>query len=236
MYSLLFGQVSHFILLILILNYFYRKKSYLSGFLTGLIFLKLQWLVFGWYFLLVAKDKTKYLISLAGTLTGMFLLSTYIYGTTFIFDYPKYLFGNETSISGFEARENFNLQGIRAIFLGKRVSLEIVIAGLIFYVLALAYLERKNFPEDLMFGITIILGLIFNSHSMAPDLVYIFIPLVILYNIKEKTGNKWYKALYLGLFLLPAAGAATLQWMIVLLLFLIAIILWRIPYEKSKPI
>lgn len=227
LYTVLFGQISHIILLLLVANFAYRKRSLSSGFLTGLIFLKLQWLIFGWYFFLVAKNKIKYMLGLVVSVSLMLLMNVSIYGTNFITEYPRHLLDNENSIPGLQAVENFNLQGIRAAYTEKGISVQIAVVGILVYVIWLAFMKYKKVPEDLVFGSAILLGLVFNIHTMAADLVYLLIPLAVLYKIKERVGSMQMKALYLCFFLSPLLGFVKLQWLSVLIFLVIAMFFMR---------
>lgn len=207
-----FGQISFLLVLIYIAIYKSLKNdnSFQAGVFTGLLFIKIQYLIIIPWLLLLATKKLRFLTGLVVSLTLMVIVNSALYGIDFLPLYLKFLVTSESSSFGTDILQNYSIPSIMvALHINEIVAKVMLVSSL--FVIALVQIYKKRFTlskEALFSGITV-LGLTLNIHTMAPDLTLLLIPITFLY-YQETLKNG--VALLILFYFLPWLGLLKLQW------------------------
>ncbi|MBN1162174.1 DUF2029 domain-containing protein [Patescibacteria group bacterium] len=230
--SLYNAQISPFLLLFFVLVYKSMKenKYFSAGLFSGLLFLKLQYLIaipFIWF---LSKDKKKYITGVATSLSSCVLFSFLIYGGSFLRDFISFTFASEKIDYGTISVENFNIMSfswfLRDIPYANLILLIITGSGLlstyVYY-----YLKGKTIDFDRGFSSAILFSITLNLHSLYTDLILFVIPLFLIVS-REFFGkvnqNRERLFLYI-LYFLPYLGFINLQGIAALIYLCIAVVI-----------
>ena len=184
--SIFVGQISILLILLLLLIYRYSRKqnSFTSGILSGLLFLKIQYILFIPFIFVLSKTKKMYLKGLFLSTTIIFLLSILIFGPNFFYNYPSFLIKTENPIFGSRTQDMVTFYATLARI--KPFSINqasfLILINMVFYALSLflfyRILKRLNFGEAFVFGL--VSTLVFSVHAIDYDLSLLIIPILIL--------------------------------------------------------
>lgn len=207
-------QFSIIILLIFFLIYFsYKQNAYfLVGLLLGLLLIKPNFLLFVPIFLILNIKNGNNKSIIYGFIISFLVLvgiNSLLYGTDFIYVYPKFLLLSESSSLGTNIDINFNVSSLlNSVFLENynsyAVKVNMFVSGILYLLfLAAAFRVGKGkLSTELIFSIGIIVTVFLNLHTMPVDLVVLWLP-ILLFTMKEK---RYMPALIM--FLIPLAAYA----------------------------
>lgn len=185
-FSLQMGQISILLTLFLMVIYInLKKKKWLwLGFFSCLLFLKPQYLIAVPFFLILAKNKRKFMLGFLSLFLVLISLSIFIVGWSNFLHYPSYLINSEGAESGSKAAEIFTLYAALKILPLTKILDPFLLLSLnaIFYLLALILFFRNSekIGLDNSFISLTLFTIFFSVHSLAYDLSLLLIPLFIL--------------------------------------------------------
>jgi hypothetical protein len=192
--SLFAGQVSILLLLLFMFVYFYLQKGnfFKSGFLVGLSFLKIQYIIFFPFLFILSKDKKNFLKGFSLSSVLILLGSGFISGLGFFESYFYMLANTQNPIFGTKDQNMFtfysSLSQISPFSSFPRPSLFLI--NLFFYSLSIwiFYKNHKKISFEKSFTILTLLTLIFSVHGVNHDLALLVLPIWLL--IDNLKGNK----------------------------------------------
>lgn len=205
------GQVTLLILFLLLSIFIYLKKGegLIAGALSSLLLLKVQYVIFVPFLVILTKDKKALLKGFLASSGVIFLSSVLISGWDFFSAYPQYVLSMQRPEFGIRVHDMFTLFA----FAEQIPSLSFLSSGalmafnLIFYLFALYFFSKKISKKslNLSFATAVLLTLLFAVHGVNHDLALLLIPIFVLLNImKSKKGLKIAgKTALFTLFLVP---------------------------------
>lgn len=182
-------HVSGLLLLVISAVYFSIKKEQflLGGLLTGLLFLKPNYLLiipFILSFLRTRDSTTKYFAGVSASVIFMVLLNSVLYGADFLPSYVRYLGATENLAAGTLLSRNINLISIAALFTANDAYAKLfglILIGLLLPVtLFLIHQRRHTYSVDRLFITSLLFMPLFNIHTMMTDLIVYIMPLVLI--------------------------------------------------------
>ena len=242
--NLIVGQYTPLVLLLFLFIYIFikKEKSLLVGFLTSLLLIKSQYLLFSPFLYILVKDKKRYFL---GFIIGFLLfmaLNVLIAGSLRPFmNYPDFILMTESPLYGSRPFQMYTLYGlIKSVFQSVKTSYLISINLLIYVATCvLVFTRRKIFSKlrfNDLFTIGILCTILFSVHALTHDLMLFLIP-IYLYLVsgkKEDLIKAGYIFVMTGVFSLAAVGFATTVLMIILLIFLILDLKIPLKFLNSK--
>lgn len=216
------GQISLLITLIMVTSMaLANRKSFLSGFLLALLFLKPQFIVFIPILYFWQTDSVKRQKFLMGIVFGtivFWLINVGLYGPKLLSDYPKFVIKSESISYGTSPEQNYNLVSIFwRITNNARISNTIAdLVSLTMYVLTIIWYQKKARNFDYLAGIFMLLPLI-NVHTMLPDLVVYLIPmgLMLKHFLEKRIKLLQFLVFFILCWILPWLGLYKLQYIAV---------------------
>ncbi|HSX39715.1 MAG TPA: glycosyltransferase family 87 protein [Candidatus Saccharimonadales bacterium] len=192
---LIYGQFNCVLLFVVALSYVLLKNKsdgLLLGFLSALLALKINFLLFLPYLFLLSKHKAKFTLGSLLSLSLQFLISLYIVGIGFIFEYPKFVLHTENAKYGTLITHSFSLYPVLAkLFATTDISL-LLLLDLVLIILSLLIFHflRKN-DIEIKFSLGIVLTLLLAFHVQIQDLTLLVIPLIVLIDRVPRIANKF---------------------------------------------
>lgn len=234
--SVLKGQISIFVAVVFLIFYLlFKKGSFWAGAVYSLLLVKPQFYLVGLpFFLIISKDRKKFITGVFMSTLLIFLTSIFIAGWETVVNYPYFLFSTETSSFGSYIEVMFSLNNFFS-YLIEFLRIENIWAYIFQLVLYLftffVFLKRRNFAsyDSLFLSATIFTG-VFAIHVLPYDLSFTFVAILILLNyaFASKKRNSML-ALFLAtlMFILPNLEVFGVYAFSPLLLFLITLYILR---------
>lgn len=173
-----------FFILCIYLFYFVKGNIGVSGVISSLILLKLQYLTLLPFLFLLIKNKKKYLVALSVSISIYLLINIVLYGRSFLFDYSAFL--KFTENFKYFSSPNYMLS-VQAwlVQLFKINSFDfsiLLISGLLYalFFVSMMFFGKKTYTTKTLFGVGIIFGLLFSLHFLTQDLLLIFIYIIFV--------------------------------------------------------
>jgi|SRR3989344_1702887 len=190
--ALFVGQITPLLLLLLITIYYFlkTKKYFLVGVLSGLLFLKMQYVVIIPYLLILVPKKLEYIKGLLISALILLGLSFMIAGPTFITDYLSFVFSVQKPEYGVGLGKMFTLHASLIKLFGDRGLFEkdlLVVNSILYFISIYIFSHLKKIPLAFKYAVAIIWMLVFSIHSINYDYSLILIPIFILINIMKKS-------------------------------------------------
>lgn len=156
-----------------------KKRHFEAGLVSGLLFIKLQYLLVIPFIFLMIKKRTQYFKGLALSSAALILFSELLSGG-FVLNYPKFLLIAETHL--YDKEEIVGMVSLVAFLSNFMNSLHAYLVNFIFYLMiaVLYYKNHKLLNFDLKFFVIVSVGLIFGVHVFLHDLVILQIPILLL--------------------------------------------------------
>jgi hypothetical protein len=231
--TLVFGQFSPLLLLLLLFIFKYARESkyFSAGALSGLLLVKPQLFLFIPFLFFAIAQKRDFIKGLFLSAFVMLLVNLYISGSAFLFDYSKFLLATEVYSLGSRPYQMFSLFGAAKLIFPSISNFLLVLINFALYAVVLYYFQKssKKFSIEKAFVVGIILTILFSIHALSHDLVILLLPIFILLNYYRaaKKPPKNYLKPALLLFFLPLfsvinvaeVGVVLLVLSVVLLLF-----------------
>lgn len=194
--NLHYGNITPLVFFILVLIFITLRsnKPLWVGVLTGLLFIKLQYLIIIPFLWIILKKHLNFYIGLCGTLIVLILSNIFIYGRTSLVEWLKFVVRSEDITMGTNVVDNMNLFAFTPLLnpiFKSHTTLFITIVSIVSYlgIVWLLFKNRKKFSLDIFFSIAILSILGLNMHTMYGELTFLTIPLMIFAKnyFKEKT-------------------------------------------------
>ncbi|MCL4387197.1 DUF2029 domain-containing protein [Patescibacteria group bacterium] len=193
--SIFAGQVSILLLFLFMSIYYYLRKGSLlkSGFLVGLLVLKIQYIISFPFIFFLVKDKKNFLKGFFISSSLILLGSIFISGIDFFKDYIYMLVNTQNPNFGTKAENMFTLYSSLAQIspFSSFPKQSLFLINLLFYSLSIwiFYKNHKKISKEAGFTILTLLTLIFSLHGVNHDLALLVLPLWLLID-KLKKGKK----------------------------------------------
>lgn len=229
--AILLPQTSAFLALILFLLYEAVKKSNFKKtlILSGVLFIKPQYLLIVPFILPEIKNKKNYLLGLLGISLVFFLTNVYLTGWRGPLAYLGMLSQTDNPAFGNRPWQMFTMAAFLENILGFIKTYSLLISTLGYLLSTIAMLKSKlDYKTKYMFGILI--SVYFSPHALVHDLSVLIIP---IYLLLESTKKLFLVRCILAglLFLLPLASALSITHIVSFGVFLIFVILFF--YDRS---
>lgn len=199
--ALINNQLGVFFVLLYFLIYaaLLKKKIFWAGFLAGLVSVKLNIFVATAFILfLFIKDRKTFLAGVLLSFGLVFLVSYLLAGPGFPFNYIDFVIATESPQYGGMAHSYFSLQPLLLLIAGKIVGLKylIILNYVLFFCVSLFLKKRfRNFSDDDLISLTVLMSVIFGFHVLFYEsviLVIAFILFVKKYYIQKKEDPTFY--------------------------------------------
>ncbi len=176
------GQVSILLTTLLfgIFLSFKKKKYLLGGFLTSLLLIKTQFIIFFPYLFILSINRRKFLMGFAGGLLGIILLSSMVSGVNFWLLYPKHLLKTEGPEFGSRMTGLFTLY---ALFqnLGVWRIIAVFLSGILYLLTLILFKNKhKEIGFQSSFISFILLAIPLAVHVLLHDLSFLLLPIFII--------------------------------------------------------
>ena len=234
--TLIYGQFTSFLLLILLLIYKFakEKKGYLAGLTCGILLIKPQFFLIVPFLYFLINNKRNFLKGVLISSFIMIVVNLLISGYGELLSYPRFLIATETTSYGSRPYQIFTLFSFMKLFTGKNISSFLLLfINFVLYSFSILVFKKKlkKLSFEVNFIIGIILTILFSVHALSHDLTILLIPIFILLNFvfgEKKKTPKSYLTILLLLFFLPLfiivnaamIGVVLLTAIITLLLFI----------------
>lgn len=210
--TLLSSQLSFIIAFLVLFIYFALrdKKSLLAGILSGLLIIKVQYLIMLPFLYFLSKNKSRYLSGVFLSLVLITLVNVSLVGAQPLLGYPSFVLNTEVPSFGNRAYQMFSLHAAASYLffdsnLNNYFGLLINTGG---YLAALAlFLKRlKKIEFSSAYIAAVVLSATFAAHVLSHDLMLLIVPIFILLNreLEKKTIDKEKIFLAALLFATPA--------------------------------
>lgn len=173
------------ILTFILIYYFLRKKTYfITGIITGLLFMKFQYLVIFPYLYFLIKNKKRFLIGFLVSSTLVILGSLYIFGLGFFREYLTMLIATENPVYSTRSETMFTLFSslTQITSLAKH---DLFWINFIIYSLSVLYFYKNymKFSLEINFAVLSFLTLTFCVHGGNIDIALLIVPLLLLIDV-----------------------------------------------------
>ena len=229
--TLVNGQITGLILLILVFEYILLKKekSVLAGIFGALLFVKPHFLILIPFFLLLNNSdskKFKYLLSFAITMLIILIFNTALYGTNFIPDYIQYVLSSEGIEYGTRMSSNTNITSL-VDFLSGGVNRQTLATALSFaaYILLFGYFLKYTSKLEERFALSILIIPLVNIHTLHSDLLVWLIPLAYFLTEPKFKAKIWKPMIILLFILIPNFSYWEKEWFVALCMLVFSVYL-----------
>ncbi|HSX39681.1 MAG TPA: glycosyltransferase family 87 protein [Candidatus Saccharimonadales bacterium] len=227
------GQISFLLLLIFIgiIKSIKDKKDFTAGLLTGILFIKIQYLLAFPLIFLISKSKKSYTLGFIISCIANIAINMLLYKSSFISDYLKFLFFSENINLGTESKENVSIVSLfaKAGINNTNPHYLLYILGTILILFGIFAFKIVKAEKSLQIQKAISAIILFitsvNIHVMAADLVLQIIPIMFLIkSLDGATKDRKLRIYFLLAILLltPILGFFKLQWVGSIIYVLIA--------------
>jgi hypothetical protein len=226
--TVVYGQISLMILIGYLTLYLMlrSRRFFWAGVASGLLLLKVQFLVFWPLMLLLIKDKKRFLAGFLTTTLGLLGISYLISGPGPLLYYPAYLFSISHQGYGLHHNHMYSLLASLKVFLSSVrplsfTTLLLINAAVYLLFLCLFFRKRHRLSLETSFIVATLLGIVFSVHFLGHDLAVLLVPLLILFNQLAQNKNQAKKkkglvTIFLTLWLIPwlvlTGNVAVIPW------------------------
>jgi hypothetical protein len=186
--TLIYGQFTSFLLLMLLLIYKFakEKKGYLAGLTCGILLIKPQYFLLVPFLYLLMNNKKDFVKGVLISSIAMLLANLLISGYDALLTYPKFLMATEATSYGSRPYQTFTLFAFMKLIGTKYLSnwLPLLINFVLYFTSVVIFNKKlKRFSLEKSFIIGIILTILFSVHALSHDLTILLIPIFILLNL-----------------------------------------------------
>ncbi len=236
--GLTLGQNSFVIFLTAIASFklILDKKFFRAGLLSGLFWIKPQFLLLAPFLYVIAGKKTKYILGLLLTTAAIMLISVKIAGSDTLINYPSFLAITENIKYGSRPYHMFTIYALMKVFINPELITNniLMLTSLLFYLILAGYVYKNKSGYGLwkMFSIGIFTTVLFSGHTLVHDLLLLLVPILIILGRKEIDAAGYTQAIFLYaiplVFYLGSVYAGTLG--------LLALLIYNLSLQNNQEI
>lgn len=205
------GQITFVLVLILIGIYksIKLKRAFVGGLLSGMLFIKPQYIILAPFMFLLVKEKKRFLFGFLLSTSLLTAWSLYVSGINNLINYPLFVFNTENPAYGSISEDMFTIYPLilhLSSYLKVGRYIPVLINGLLYLLLFVYFVAKtEGCGVDKLFVSAILISVVLSVHALDHDLSILMLPIYILINLGAKQ-TKLYSFYAKILFLIPLFG------------------------------